>query len=99
MSAAAIAGFLWVLAAAVTAMLPMRLQYPPGITLLILAPLLIVWIGYTHGWVPAALALAAFLSMFRRPLRYLGRKALGLPVTRPETGPETGPETAEKRAE
>ena len=35
MSAALILGCLWVLAAAVTAMLPMRRQYVPGVTLLI----------------------------------------------------------------
>lgn len=78
------AGFVWVIAAAVTAMLPMRLQYPPGILLLILAPVLIVWIGMAHGWVVAAVCLAAFLSMFRRPAIYFYRKARGLPVERPE---------------
>ena len=33
-----------------------------------------------HGWLWLALAaLFAFLSMFRNPLLYFGRKALGLP--------------------
>ncbi len=77
-------GFLWVVAAAIVAMLPMRWQYPPGILLLLLAPVLIVWIGVVHGWVVAALGFAAFVSMFRRPLAYFWRKARGLPVTRPE---------------
>ena len=84
MSPVLIAGFLWVVASAITAMLPMRYQYPPGITLLILAPVLIVWLGIEHGWIVALLALAAFASMFRHPLRYFYRKAMGLPVQRPE---------------
>ena len=78
-----VAGFVWVVAGTVTAMLPMRLQFPPGIVLLVSAPLLIVWIGAVHGWVAGVLALAAFLSMFRRPLVYFWKKARGLPVERP----------------
>ena len=84
MSWALIAGAFWVIAAAITAMLPMRLQYPPGITLLILAPVLILWIGYAHGWVPAALGTLGFVSMFRNPLIYFWKMARGLPVQRPE---------------
>jgi signal transduction histidine kinase len=61
----------WVLASAGVAMLPMRRQYVPGILLLIAAPVLIVLIGLHYGWVFAALGLAAFLSMFRNPLRYI----------------------------
>ena len=80
MSADLIAACLWALAATVTALLPMRLQYPPGLTLLILAPFLLIWIGLAHGVLPAALATLAFTSMFRRPLWYLTRKALGRPV-------------------
>ena len=83
-SPALIAGALWVIASAVVAMLPMRHQYGPGICLLIAAPVLVVWIGWAHGWVLAAVALFAFLSMFRHPLIYLTKKALGRPVTRPE---------------
>ncbi len=84
MSWALTAGFVWVVAAAITAMLPMRLQYPPGITLLVLAPLLILWIGTVHGWVLAVICLLAFLSMFRNPLIYFWKKARGIPVDRPE---------------
>ncbi len=70
----------WVLAATVTALLPMRRQYPPGITLLVLAPVILIWIGLEHGvWVAVAGTLG-FVSMFRNPLIYLGRKALGLPT-------------------
>lgn len=74
MSAALIAGALWVVASAIVAMLPMQRQYAPGITLLVLAPLLILWIGWTHGWIWAVFGLFAFLSMFRNPLRYIWRK-------------------------
>ena len=68
----------WVLAAAVVAMLPMRLQFPPGVLLLAAAPLLIIWLGYDFGWIAALAALAAFISMFRNPLRYYWRKWRGL---------------------
>ena len=77
MSAAAISACLWVLAAAVTAMLPMRRQYIPGLTLLLLAPVLIGWLFVAHGpWVGLAAALG-FVSMFRNPLRYLLARARG----------------------
>lgn len=76
-------GCLWVVAAALTALLPMRGQMVPGLALLIAAPVLLVWIGRAHGpwWV--LVGSLAFVSMFRRPLTYLGRKALGLPVENP----------------
>lgn len=80
----ALAAILWVFAATGTAMLPMRRQMLPGLALLVLAPVLIVWMGATYGPWLSAVALFAFLSMFRRPLYYLGRRALGLPVERPE---------------
>ena len=83
MSLPLILGALWVLAATVTALLPMRRQYIPGVTLLILAPGLIGWIGWQHGVVWLLLALFALLSMFRHPLLYFARKALGLPVSLP----------------
>lgn len=62
---------LWVLAATVVALLPMRLQYVPGVALLLAAPVLIVWLGWLYGWWAGALALAGFVSMFRNPLRYM----------------------------
>lgn len=78
---------LWVLAATVTALLPMRRQYVPGVTLLLLAPVLLVWIGMEHGLWVALGCMLAVLSLFRHPLRYLGRKALGLPVASPGGDP------------
>ena len=83
MSASLVMGGIWVLAATVTAFLSMRRQYVPGLALLILAPLLIAWIAVDHGpWV-GAFGLFAVLSMFRRPLLFLGRRALSLPVEAP----------------
>lgn len=77
MSLPLILGCLWVVASAIVALLPMRLQYPPGIALLIAAPVLIVWIGAVHGWGWAALGLFAFVSMFRNPLIYFARRFAG----------------------
>ncbi|WP_306006908.1 DUF2484 family protein [Aquicoccus porphyridii] len=77
MSEALIAASLWVLAATMVAFLPMRQQYRPGLVLLIAAPGVIAWIGVAHGAVMAVLGAAAFVSMFRNPLRYLWRRARG----------------------
>ena len=76
-------GGLWVLAATATAMLPMRRQMGPGLALLVSAPVLLAWIGMVHGWVWVALGLAAFLSLFRRPLFALAAWAMGRPFVRP----------------
>lgn len=70
-------GCIWVLLAVVTAMLPMRLQYLPAVTLLVLAPVLIIWIGIDFGWIVGVLAFAAFVSMFRNPLRYIYARLRG----------------------
>lgn len=77
MSAPLIAAALWVIAASAVAFLPMRRQFAPGLVLLVAAPVLIVWIGMSHGWLWSAIGLGAFISMFRRPLWYLARKTLG----------------------
>ncbi len=77
MSLPLILGCLWVLAATATAMLPMRRQMVPGLALLGAAPVLLVWIGYVHGWMWLAIGLFAFLSMFRNPLLYFLRRAMG----------------------
>ncbi len=75
MTPSLILSILWVFAATATALLPMRYQYTPGIILLLAAPLLIIWVGYDHGWLLAFAAFVAFVSMFRHPLRYLIAKA------------------------
>jgi len=67
----------WVFAATGVAMLPMRHQYVPGVALLIAAPLLIFWIAIAVTWWAGVLALAAFVSMFRKPLRYFWARARG----------------------
>lgn len=68
---------LWVLSAAGTAMLPMRWQYAPGLTLLILSVPLAVFVGMQHGAWPVLAVAFAVLSMFRRPLFYLARRLTG----------------------
>lgn len=76
MTPALIAASLWAIAATVTALLPMRLQYAPGLILLGLAVPLLAWLGYDRGLWAVLLALLAILSLFRRPLIYLVRKAI-----------------------
>lgn len=77
MSYSLIIAAIWALLATFTAFLPMRRQYVPGVALLVLAPVLIFWIGYDFGWFYAALALAGFVSMFRNPLRYIWARLKG----------------------
>ena len=77
-------GAIYVLLAAVVAMLPIRRQFWPAGTMLLLAPVLLGFIGYQHGWFWGVLGLFAFVSMFRNPLRYLWKKARGIPVELPE---------------
>jgi Protein of unknown function (DUF2484) len=84
MSLPLILGCVWVLVAAVTAMLPMRRQMVPGMALLAAAPVLLVWIGWVHGWLWLAIGLFAFVSMFRNPLLYFLRRALGRPAPLPK---------------
>lgn len=68
---------IWVVAATIVAFLPMRRQYVPGVVLLVLAPILIVWLGFDYGFWLALLGTFAFVSMFRNPLRYFYRRARG----------------------
>ena len=84
MSLPLILGALWVIASAIVAMLPMRAQMVPGVALLVAAPVLLVWSGWVHGWGWLARGLFAFVSMFRNPLRYFARRALGRPAPLPK---------------
>ncbi len=84
MSWSLILACLWAIASAITAMLPMRRQYLPGVTLLVAAPLLLAFLGYQHGIWLVVLGLVAAASMFRNPLIYFGRRALGLPAPLPK---------------
>lgn len=83
MTAPLIAACLWVLAATVTAFLPMRRQMVPGIALLVAAPVILIWIGTEHGPWLALAGLAGFVSMFRNPLIHLARRAAGRPAPLP----------------
>jgi hypothetical protein len=76
MSLSLISAAIWVLAATVVAMLPMRLQWVPGVALLLVAPVLLGWMAVDHGpwWI--VVGGLAFLSMYRRPLGYLARRIL-----------------------
>ena len=71
------ASIFWVLASALVAMLPMRYQYVPGVTLMLAAPVLIWWIAATVAWWVAVLAVCAFISMYRNPLRYFWARFKG----------------------
>ena len=77
MASSVLASCLWVLAASGTAMLPMRRQMVPGLALLVSAPVLMVWLAVQVGWMAGAVAVLAFVSMFRRPLGALVRWMLG----------------------
>ncbi len=69
--------FLWVVAATVVAFLPMRLQVVFGFFLALSAIALIVWLSVSLSpWIGVA-ALAAFVSMFRKPLGYFARHLTG----------------------
>ncbi|SFC06581.1 DUF2484 family protein [Tropicimonas isoalkanivorans] len=70
-------GCIWVVAATVVAVLPMRYQYVPGVGLLLAAPILIWQIGAAYGWPALLVAAFAFASMFRKPLRYFALRAVG----------------------
>ncbi|MAN13608.1 DUF2484 family protein [Alterinioella nitratireducens] len=66
----------WAILATALAFLPMRLQFAPGIVLLVLALPLLVFIGVQHGpWI-VALVVAGIVSMFRRPLAYFARRLM-----------------------
>jgi hypothetical protein len=64
---------LWVLAAAIVAMLPMRLQYVPGLALLVAALPLTIFVGAEVGWIWVGAVLFAVASMYRRPFVALAR--------------------------
>ncbi len=77
MSLSLISAAIWVLLATIVAFLPMRAQFPPGIILLIAAPLLIGWIAWDHGVLLAGVGVLGFASMFRNPLIYYVKRWRG----------------------
>lgn len=74
---------LWVLTSTLVAFLPMERQYIPGLSLLFAAPVLIYAVYVQFGPLPFFAALLAFLSMFRNPLVFLVRRAMGKKVDLP----------------
>ncbi|MEM8632256.1 MAG: DUF2484 family protein [Pseudomonadota bacterium] len=74
MTLSAILCCIWVIASSLVAMLPMRLQYAPGLCLLLLAPVLLAALTYDYGVLVGVLATLGFVSMFRHPLAFLARK-------------------------
>lgn len=84
MSWSIIISSVWVLLATFTAFLPMRFQYVPGVTLLVLAPVMIIWLGADFGWGWSVAAFLGFASMFRNPLKYFYARARGQRPELPE---------------
>lgn len=76
MSLSLILACLWAIAATLVAFLPMRLQFAPGLLLLVLSIPLIIYLGVEHGVWVSLIGFLALLSLFRRPLSYFARKAL-----------------------
>ncbi|MCA0043087.1 DUF2484 family protein [Celeribacter litoreus] len=72
---------IWALACMALAPLPIKYQIVPGLSLLAMLPVLLIWTGMTYGVWPVLIGLAAAASLFRKPLialwRYLGRRLKG----------------------
>lgn len=84
MTPSLIAAALWVVAATLTAFLPIRRQIVPG-TLLGLAGLgLVVWIGQENGWIWTVIALLAFVSLFRNGFKVIPALLRGEKITIPD---------------
>lgn len=67
---------IWALATMALAPLPMKYQMLPGLALLLVLPVLLIWIGQVHGFLPVLIGLAAAVSLFRKPLGVLWRRLL-----------------------
>lgn len=77
MTAPIVAACVWVVAATAVAFLPMRVQRILGLPLVAAALALIIWLSRAVSpWIGVA-ALAAFVSMFRKPLIYFAKRLLG----------------------
>lgn len=55
--------------------LPIKYQILPGVGLLLVLPVLLIWLGRDYGALPVVVCIFAAVSMFRKPLMAL---ALGL---------------------
>ncbi len=87
MSASLTLAAIWAVLATVVALLPMRRQYLPGFALVASAPLVLGYLGWQHGAWVVGLGVLAFISMFRKPLLYFARRALGRPAHHSMPGP------------
>ncbi|MEG3662680.1 DUF2484 family protein [Celeribacter halophilus] len=67
---------IWALATMALAPLPLRYQILPGVALLLVLPVLLVWVGLTYGVWPVLIGLAAAVSLFRKPLGVLWRRLM-----------------------
>lgn len=67
---------IWALATMALAPLPLRYQILPGVALLLVLPVLLVWVGLTYGVWLVLIGLAAAVSLFRKPLRVLWRRLM-----------------------
>ena len=79
-----ITAILWVFCAVGAAMMPMRWQFRVVPVLAAIAFGIMGMIAKTYGWLAFGLAVAAFVSMFRHPLRYVWRRLQGEDVEIPE---------------
>ncbi|MDO6458654.1 DUF2484 family protein [Celeribacter halophilus] len=67
---------IWALATMALAPLPLRYQILPGVALLLVLPVLLVWVGLTYGVWLVLIGLAAAVSLFRKPLGVLWRRLM-----------------------
>ncbi|MDQ7069134.1 MAG: DUF2484 family protein [Rhodobacterales bacterium] len=84
MSNLLISAIIWVFCAVAAAMMPMRWQFRVVPVLAMAAFVIMGMIATTYGWLAFGLAVAAFVSMFRHPLRYVWRRLRGESVALPE---------------
>jgi hypothetical protein len=49
--------------------LPIKKQIAPGLALLAMFPVLLIWLARDYGALPVLLCVAAAVSVFRNPLR------------------------------
>jgi len=78
-----IASVAWVFCGVAVAMMPMRWQFRLVPVLALAAVGVLGMIAMTYGWLVFGLALAAVVSMFRHPLRYVWRRLRGEEVELP----------------
>ncbi|MSU90568.1 DUF2484 family protein [Rhodobacteraceae bacterium 2CG4] len=76
MSWSAALGFAWIIAVSAVALIPYPRHRPYAIALLVLFPALLVLVALEHGPLWALAFLAAALSIYRYPARYLLRQAV-----------------------